>query len=288
MSTTEDCSTNSPGTKTPNLVARLMGLDLLPECSSPSSNPNPPAPKRCFSDDDISVGARSSSSSRSDVDHHHRLSLQINKDEFAGKRGRFRKQDENSNSPGHYARQIVKQVKESVSRRVGLLDITNTNKDEYRRDQNLLIKLHKKSPKLSPKLDADQSTTKLRFLDARKCKSVADTGIKSPRNSSSSESCSNSSKPKHQVIIQEQHKDCRKVEMRKTKKLSTQSCDKGMRNKKEEAFVRSAAKKSKKSPLSTDLLHISGPTLLPIKKDPSPPATKLPQKQVLALSFFPF
>ncbi|KAL8519434.1 hypothetical protein ACS0TY_010391 [Phlomoides rotata] len=216
--------TNSPfGTKTPNLVARLMGLDLLPECSSPKSQ------KRCFSDDDISIGA----SRRSDVDHHHRLSLQINTERIS--QGRIRKQDENS--PG---KQIVR---ESVSTRVGLLDITNTNS---RRDQNLLIKvLHKKSQKLDGQISPDFKQS----LDSRKCRS---TGIKSPRNSSS-----------------KQQNDCRKIEMPKScgaKKLSTQSLDKGMRN--------------KKSALSTELELV--PTLLPVKKDPSssPPATKLPQNQV--------
>ncbi|KAL6977643.1 hypothetical protein U1Q18_026434 [Sarracenia purpurea var. burkii] len=111
-----ECS-NSPGAKTPNLVARLMGLDLLPHSCSPSSsssNPstsNPPLKPllrphqlqilnhdfrsrqlvqtrqivgKTLFDDDI-AGARSlpetpriSSERRSDVDH--RLSLQINKE----------------------------------------------------------------------------------------------------------------------------------------------------------------------------------------------------------------
>ncbi|KAA8533795.1 hypothetical protein F0562_031312 [Nyssa sinensis] len=54
-----------------------------------------------------------------------------------------------------------------------------------------------------------------------------------------------------------------------------------MRNKQEEPFVRSRTinKKCKKTPLSNDLLNINVPTLLTVKKDPSPPETKLPQKQ---------
>ncbi|KAG8381408.1 hypothetical protein BUALT_Bualt06G0119000 [Buddleja alternifolia] len=162
VSRTEDfsseCSSNSPGIKTPNLVARLMGLDLLPETTSPSLTSSKSQLKshfhqknqrnfrgNTFFDDDISVGARSlpetprisSSSRKSDVEYHHRLSLQVNKDEEIGfrKGRRFRHDNENnrsigSSSPGHYARQIVKQVKESVSRRVGLSDITNRNRDE--------------------------------------------------------------------------------------------------------------------------------------------------------------
>ncbi|KAI3471087.1 hypothetical protein Pfo_027750 [Paulownia fortunei] len=342
-----ECSSSSPGTKTPNLVARLMGLDLLPECSSPSfscSNSKPQTrshfnknhqrkdrnilqgrSSRCFSDDDITVGVRSlpetpriSSARRSDVEYH-RLSLQINKEniteEFAlraqmvGRRGRFRQQPQDENrSPGHYAKQIVKQVKESVSRRVGL-DITNTNryKEEIRRDQNLvLLKPTMRNSKVLPRLDGEispdgkQSITpscspKLRFLDTKKNKPGTNSG--SPRISTSSDGYQsqgilNSLKPKHQVIIQEhqQLKDSKKVGSGNTsrlKKLPPQTSENVIRNKKEEPFVRPAAtnkanltdKKSKKAPLSSELLNISGPTLLPVKKDPSPPATKLPQKQ---------
>ncbi|KAK7314943.1 hypothetical protein VNO77_33475 [Canavalia gladiata] len=163
---------NSPGTKTPTLVARLMGLDLLPGAHSPSSSsssssclstPNPQGnvphlhhlrPKQhiqtkhrnSIDSSDIAAVTRSlpetpkiSTARRSDVDHyHHRLSLQINKDnmnlgeDLELHRFSFskRKCDENntsSKSPSHYARQIVKQVKESVSRKVGQ-DITNTLK----------------------------------------------------------------------------------------------------------------------------------------------------------------
>ncbi|KAF7821269.1 serine/arginine repetitive matrix protein 1 [Senna tora] len=172
----------SPGTKTPTLVARLMGLDLLPDAQSPSSSissssssassssfsnsclstPNPhhlkPQPyiiktkprhnstKYC-ENSGIKIAAsrslpetpRISSARRSDVEHH-RLSLQINKENNVGvgdtelELPRFsfskRKLDEQSNSsrsPSHYARQIVKQlVKESVSRRKVGTDITNT------------------------------------------------------------------------------------------------------------------------------------------------------------------
>jgi len=77
-----------------------------------------------------------SSSRKTDFDHH-RLSLQINKENNLGGEDfelpRFsfskRKIDENScKSPSQYAKQIVKQVKESVvSRKVGQ-DITNTLK----------------------------------------------------------------------------------------------------------------------------------------------------------------
>ncbi|KAK6117747.1 hypothetical protein DH2020_048508 [Rehmannia glutinosa] len=311
-----DCS---PGlTKTPNLVARLMGLDLLPECNSPSfsSSIKPPTKshfnqnhpkkdtniphtpnrsKKCFSDDDISIGARSSSARRSDFEFH-RLSLQINKEntneEFAisakmrGKRAKSR-QDENRSPAGHFSKQIVSQIKESVSRRVALMDTTNTNyreKEEIiRRDQNLVPT--KRNLKILPKMDGEissdekQSITpscspKIRFLDTKKNKTA-------------------SSDINYQVL-----KDSKKVGSgngnissgMKKLQLGPQTSGNSIRNQKDEPFVRSAPtsykanltekKKSKKSPLlSSEILNISGPTLLPVKKDPSPPATKLPQKQ---------
>ncbi|XP_042048913.1 uncharacterized protein LOC121794698 [Salvia splendens] len=273
-------SIDSPSTKTPNLVARLMGLDLLPESNSSSPSFSCPAKShlnqtRCFYDDDIKVGARSLP--ETPRMEYHRLSLQINKensnntnDEFKSPRSRFRQQDENR-SPGHYAKQILKQVKESVSRRVGLVDITNTNRDEIRRDQNLIIKLSKKNSIAAN--DTKQSSPKLRISDTNK----------SPRNSTSSDTNPPPpSKPKHQPP----HKENSKVRV----KIGPKTSDQAIRNKKEEAFVRSPApnkmnssekkKKSKKAPLSSEFIHLSGPTIVPVKKGPSPPATKLPQKQV--------
>ena len=98
-----------------------------------------------------------SSARRSDVEH--RQSLQINKEnntvpfeDFESPRFSFskRKYYENScRSPSHYARQIVKQVKESVSRKVGL-DITNTVKNrEHGREESVGQFKFKKTPKTS-------------------------------------------------------------------------------------------------------------------------------------------
>lgn len=144
-----EISTSSPGTKTPTLVARLMGLDILPNSNSPSfSSPLSTLnsqgknniiqhlhqirtkPRNSIDSSEIT---RMPSSRKSDFDQH-RLSLQINKDDGLGDedfelpRLSFskRKVDENSSkSSSHYAKQIVKQVKESVvSRKVGQ-DITN-------------------------------------------------------------------------------------------------------------------------------------------------------------------
>ncbi|KAJ7970039.1 LOW protein: M-phase inducer phosphatase-like protein [Quillaja saponaria] len=221
---------SSPGTKTPTLVARLMGLDLLPESQSPStlsSLSNPPnlqvkphlhplrtrqhlqTKPRSSSDSDI-TGSRSlpetpriSSSRRSDVDHHHRLSLQISKenmghgDESEGSRSSYsrRKVENHTNrSPSHYARQIVKQVKESVSRRSAGLDITNTvkNREHGRRDELLLthqFKYKKPSKPLVKVVDesspAKNSTTscspRFRFTETKNKTSTTPTQQVTPK-----------------------------------------------------------------------------------------------------------
>ncbi|KAL0452536.1 UNVERIFIED_CONTAM: hypothetical protein Slati_1231700 [Sesamum latifolium] len=299
-SRTEDLpSESSPGIKTPNLVARLMGLDLLPECTSPSFSSSDSRPRKKsqfnqrnilqtrFFDDDISVGARSlpetpriSSARRSDVEFH-RLSLQINKDQntneefslsakMVGRKGLRLRQDENR-SPGQYAKQIVKQVKESVSRRVVGLDITNINRDkqEIRRDENLLL--------FKPTKTNSQNLPPL-----------TNSGNKSPRISQGINLSPLS--PKNQEIVQEnqhQKESCKRVGSGNSSNSSFikkfphhQACNNPMiRKKKEEPFVRSSAankanltdKKSKKAPLSSEhLLSISSPSLLPVKKDPSP------------------
>ncbi|XP_073125778.1 uncharacterized protein [Henckelia pumila] len=338
-----ECSSYSPGTKTPNLVARLMGLDLLPECTSPS-NPKLKTKShflknlgktetillrsrsnRTFFDDDSSTGTarslpetpRISSSRRSDSEIH-RLSLQLNKenasDEFgnSAERGRsrrgsrFKVLDESATSPGNYAKQIVKQVKENVSRRVGV-DITNRNRSEpIRRDENLvLLKPNKKNPTIFSRFGDDSTPScspKLRFSESTKNKPLAEANTKSPRNSTSSDynspsqEVSNSLPPKIQTFQdQQRQKDCKKVASRgRCKSSSVKKClppqagsDHGIKNKREEAFVRSPAKskaslsdkKCKKTPFSSDVFYISSPILLPVKKDPSPLVTKLPQKQ---------
>ncbi|RZB44063.1 proteoglycan 4-like [Glycine soja] len=157
----------SPGTKTPTLVARLMGLDLLPDAHSSSSpclsTPNLHKPQQHIKiikhrnstgSNALPETPRMSSARRSDVEH--RQSLQINKENNTvpyedSESPRFsfskRKYDENNfRSPSHYARQIVKQIKESVSRKVGL-DITNTvkNREQGREESVGQFKFKKKS-----------------------------------------------------------------------------------------------------------------------------------------------
>lgn len=172
-------SSNSPGAKTPNLVARLMGLDLLPETTgSPSlrrsSITNPRHGLKQLEHLVVAAGGgggsvslpetpRISLARRSDVEQS-RLSLQMNRDyvgeelEYSGKKkpgGRVVITQDENRIPG--ARNIIQQVKERVSnrsrnrnrnRKVGL-DITNTLKNrEQRRDENLI--LQKPPKKTSP------------------------------------------------------------------------------------------------------------------------------------------
>ncbi|XP_051143443.1 uncharacterized protein LOC127259875 [Andrographis paniculata] len=150
-SSSSSSNNNSPGIKTPSVVARLMGLDLLPESNSPATAPSLRQKSRHrrtkfrsflhkshkpFSDDDITVGARSlpetpriSSARRSDFDLHHRLSLQINTNNQESNKRIFR-HDENRcpAGAGHCPKQIFR------DRRVGA-DITNLT----RRDENLIL-----------------------------------------------------------------------------------------------------------------------------------------------------
>lgn len=142
----ESCN-SSPGTKTPNLVARLMGLDLLPENSSPrlSSYKNnnarslPATPR-------ISTASRPST----EIDHHHRLSLQIIDDQ----------------STRHYAKHIAKQARENINLRVGA-DITNVvNKREQRRDEFLEVV---KAKRPAPLMSTATATGKSRNVDQGMC-----------------------------------------------------------------------------------------------------------------------
>lgn len=145
-SSSEIC--NSPGSKTPNLVARLMGLDLLPDKTHPLTNLHTMThygssrlTSHRLSKKETRSGTRSlpespriSSARKSDFDIH-RLSLQLNKEnkhqESGCQRLRLMKRDQEENrSPRDYARQIVKQIKERVvTRRVVGMDITNSVKN---------------------------------------------------------------------------------------------------------------------------------------------------------------
>lgn len=101
----------SPSTKTPNLLARLMGLDNFPQTSSSSYC-------RCglnLETRSLTESPRNSSSRLSNVDcHHRRLSLQINI-------------QEKENNGIEICEDIIKREKKKVGRKVALVDITNSN-----------------------------------------------------------------------------------------------------------------------------------------------------------------
>ncbi|TKY45093.1 hypothetical protein E2542_SST31379 [Spatholobus suberectus] len=357
--------TSSPGTKTPTLVARLMGLDPLPGAHSPSfsssysclSTPNPQGnvpphlhhlrhkqhvqTKHRNSIDSSDIAAtrslpetpRISSARRSDVDiHHHRLSLQINKEntnlgedlELPRLSFSKRKCDENNGrSPSHYARQIVKQVKESVSRKVGQ-DITNTLKT---REEIVGQFRSKKPPKTSLKAidETDNSPNKhsnpssysprLRFIDKHKPSPTTAPLPITPKDqnmlklppppvNTQPQLPRVLTKPKPQALLlpeqQEFHHNNKSVP--KCKKAANEKFNSRLkrppqtsdiiRNKQEEPFIirptsptRASDIKTTKSkkthPLSSNLLNNINnvPNLLPVKTDPSPPATKIPSKQ---------
>ncbi|MED6207449.1 hypothetical protein PIB30_035928 [Stylosanthes scabra] len=185
--------------KTPTLVARLMGLDLLPPPSSPScssssclSTPNLHRKnillsKHRNSTDCVMVDSSPRTASHLDY-YHHRLSLQINTNKeqdlemrfSSSKRNHFDYSNNNvsnsrtttsssssSSSPSHMARQIVKQVKKNVmmnnnnsNRKVGQ-DITNTLKP---REQ--LVTQIKLKKKLSSKPSSSFSP-RLRFIETK-------------------------------------------------------------------------------------------------------------------------
>ncbi|KAK3447287.1 hypothetical protein EUGRSUZ_A02847 [Eucalyptus grandis] len=373
-----DSSSSSAATpeiaRTPTLVARLMGLDLLPDsCSSsprvsstlerpttipgksPSLSGRPRKPRssdqKSWSENygDVNAGTRSlpetprMSSARRSVDADRRLSLHISKEnlnsseelEFSRfttlRRKEFKCEDENR-SPSYYARQIVKQVKESVGRKVGM-DITNVVRNsEQGRDSNVeAVKKHFKSRKSSwigAKATEDNSSPgkqeqsmtfspRLRLLEMREKKirppsNVKDQVSQTPRPGSSPPSPSNvielqvqptkgTVKPKPQApegqeLNQRKSSEKCKAAMERFKKPSRASTLNSIRNKQEELFVRptqAAAtsspnapdKKRKKTAYTGDMRSIAVATLLPVKRDPSPPATKIPQKQFLVMNF---
>ncbi|XP_039035624.1 uncharacterized protein LOC120172152 [Hibiscus syriacus] len=150
-----DNETCSPGTKSPTLVARLMGLDLLPQNetpSSPSLSSTLNFRHRKSLDGHMGGGTRSSSARRSDMDHHHHhLSLQINKENMSPtedlvvSRLSSLKKELKLEEDNRSGRLTVKQVKQSVgSRKVGS-DITNKVRKSSTKAQPV-NGLHKRQP----------------------------------------------------------------------------------------------------------------------------------------------
>jgi len=317
----------SPGTKTPTLVARLMGLDLLPDAHSSSSpclsTPNLHRPRqhikiikhRNSTGSDFLPGTpRMSSARRSDVEH--RLSLQINKEntvpceDFEVPRFSFSKikDDENySRSPSHYARQIVKQVRESVSRKVGR-DITNTIKNRDQGEEECVSKFKfKKTPKTSVsesspgKLSNPSYSPRLsRFIDTKQkppspttpknqsTHSVLKPPSPPPAINIETELSKVSTKPKPEALTKKELQNKETVTKSKETALGKSSSrvkkppQTSIRNKQEEQFIichplvtkaNDIKTKNKRTrPLSSDLLnsHNTVRNLLPVKIALSP------------------
>ncbi|KAJ8752931.1 hypothetical protein K2173_008666 [Erythroxylum novogranatense] len=320
-SRSKDCSSSdislSPSAKTPNLVARLMGLDVLPDIYSPRSSsssnlgaansegnksdlhlhfgPRQPLQNKSVSPRtscDHFTGCRSlpetprisSSARKSDVDHHHRLSLQIDKENLSASEeelvmSRIRKElkaaDENR-SPAHYARQIVKQVKESVGRKVGS-DITNTVKNREKRSRDELVS-QLKSKKLSKaliKVAADESSSGKQSISCSPKLKVLEHKTKVEISSLYKNTNASTKQQRASKKGTEERFGTSPLKLRKHPQTSH-----NMRNKQEEPFVRPTTanisdKKCKRTPLSNDLLNVVAVSnLLPVKKD------RIPQKQV--------
>ena len=345
---------SSEGARTPNLVARLMGLDILPESPNPNtprsshshsvrssphvtSSSTPPnirrstrktRPRSSYNNDvpgpkSLSETPSSSSSSKhtSHVLERHRLSLEFNKEnslvrEMESSRpscsaistkqrnlGRSNLAEE-SRSPRYYARQIMKQVKETVSRRrrsVGA-DITNTvNNNGHRRDENLLSSSTtktKKSPNKKYSSNSSPGNKNSTNSPSPRFKSI-EPNTKFSLNSEDQPSPLEYAKSEHAHLtaarLQSKTTEDNKHDKQELKKLrSAKSCSKKLpskslsptRKKREEQFIRHPVrandKRRKKTPLSSDLLHGSVPSLVPVTKGylSSPPPTKLPQTQV--------
>lgn len=335
--TCSEISCSSPGSgggaKTPTLVARLMGLDLLPETRSPSFSSSSNLMKPNLQGKNIIAGHRKSLDGtrslpetprrKSDVDHHHRLSLQINRDNMSSCEemvisrlsSTLKRKDVNlkhhdhqqeNRSTGHYAsRQIVKQVKQSLSRKVGM-DITNTVRNREHAREELVSQFKYKKP--LTKVASDESS-RLRFLESKSKPAVVQNHdpAEPPKSSLSSTLTPEIQKESKLQPVEEEEQD----EQQKMARAASK-CKKGcsekfgssrlkkpqqtsdiIRNKQEEPFVRPSTAnyrvnvnpdKCRKTPLSNSLLNIiTVPTLVPVKKEASSPATKIPQKQVFKL-----
>ncbi|CAI9273996.1 unnamed protein product [Lactuca saligna] len=312
-----ECS-SSPGSKTPSLVARLMGLDLLPENSSPrtslssprpsssSSHATPSNPLSKLSSHKISTRSlpatpRISTAARpsTEVDYHHRLSLQTTKENR-------RKYGESTTS--EYAKQIAQQVRENISRRVGA-DITNTMKrKEHRRDECLVVlKPKRQSPPPSAINYFDDQghvrakenepvplscSSRLKSLEIKNNfnKPISNSAKTSPLSSStevmkSPSSLSSSRSPpliKEELHVVKQENPVMKVQ--KCKRIASEKYDLRLKkvHQQEEPFTKKCNKKS--TPLSNHLVNVNTTTkFISFKKDidmASPSSTTLSQKQV--------
>ncbi|TYI66093.1 hypothetical protein E1A91_D09G200900v1 [Gossypium mustelinum] len=302
-----------------------MGLDLLPESHSPSFQAKSRLSHHIQSSKsghksslhgDMRGGTRSlpetprpSSARRSDVDyHHHRLSLQINKENMSACEELV--MSRLSSLKMKY--EIVEQVKERLKRKVGM-NITNAVRNRQRDREELVSKFKfKRISRALTKVADDSSivnhskhssSIEFRFLESKgkpdKNSSTNYHNLQPPKLSFSSSPDIDIQlqpirvlpKPKLQAVEEEQdeqHKlqqqqpraasKCKKGPNQKfiSRLKKPQEASEIIRNKKEEPFVPPSRldipdKKCRK----THLLNTMVPTLLPA------PAAKIPQKKVL-------
>lgn len=305
--------------RTPTLVARLMGLDILPESNTttprsshshilphlktttkPTTNkPNGPSPSPQRSSS-ISTRRRAM-----DVVDHHRLSLQINKENSIVKEmelsrpscssistkrkegKKFCHEEEVTKSPSYYARQIMKQVRESVSRRVGV-DITNTisngnKKDHYRRDEHLLSYSLSKTRSSKPKKIKKNSSY---HDENNKVMSMNSKIDHQHQQQQQQQQKTMVDRDLEQKMVRENNEDMNVKKMNLVKKKPFLKSYDSLKNKKDEQFVRASMnnKKSKtKTMLSSDLIHGTIPSVVTLKNKTT---TKLLDKEVTFYYFW--
>ncbi|XP_010536503.1 PREDICTED: uncharacterized protein LOC104811493 [Tarenaya hassleriana] len=301
----------SPGTKTPSLVARLMGLDLLPDHinlnhSSPglhamsSHRTKSRLPAHKLSLNGKTTGTRSvpesprvSSARKSDFDIH-RLSLQLNKEnkheEFGFSRPKELTREEESQSPRDYAKQILNQIKERViTRRVGM-DITSTVKNREAEPGRKDCELRRNSPiSCSPRDRFPEKENKPSINQRDLSPSMARTDQIPQHHKIPPRVEESLKRVKHQQVrsikrYKEENGETMSNPISKRPSLTSG----GIRNKQEEIFFMTSRnskadcynhqRNKKKTHVLNDLTNISAPSTVPVKKIPSP-ATKLPQKQ---------
>ncbi|KAK9060917.1 hypothetical protein SSX86_018097 [Deinandra increscens subsp. villosa] len=292
-----ECSSSSPSTKTPSLVARLMGLDLLPESSSPRASLSSPrvsssSSSKCTTRS-LPVTPRISSATlprrSTEVNvYHHRLSLQTNQENK-------RRYDENTSE---YAKQIAKQVRENISRRVAGADITNSvKKNEHRRDEYLVV-LKPKRPSPPPSATSAvrrgkeniepvplSCSPRLRLLDITNninykpnYSTVSEQPIKAPALSTV-----NYSSP---LVVKDEVQVVKPMKVQKCKKLASEKYDLRLKKQEEPVVMKKCSSNMKSTPLSKHLVKKVNTTtkFISSKKDmasnSSSTTVVLPQKQV--------
>uniref|UniRef100_M4F4A5 DUF3741 domain-containing protein n=1 Tax=Brassica campestris TaxID=3711 RepID=M4F4A5_BRACM len=119
----------SPSVKTPTLVARLMGLDLVPDNYTSSPTPSSSSSSHTNKHRHYSLQRNSVDGGTRSLPETPRISLgrrSVDVNSYQHQRSSLHVEDKENRSPRDYARKIVMQLKENVSRRRRMgTDITN-------------------------------------------------------------------------------------------------------------------------------------------------------------------